>query len=73
MASKATLCTNAQIGNHGPRPPTLKKSETTTVAAVKTPSPAEIARLLTQFSTTNREEFVKSMRELGENVGFQEV
>jgi hypothetical protein len=40
---------------------------------MKSASLAEIARFLTQFSTTDKEEFIKSMRELEENMGFQEA
>jgi hypothetical protein len=49
---------------------TTKESDTTSIATVKSPTPAEIAGFLNQFSISDKEEFVKSMRELGENVGF---
>jgi hypothetical protein len=52
---------------------TTEESNTTTIAITKSPTPAEIARFLNQFSTSDKEEFIKSMRELGENVGFQEA
>ena len=52
---------------------TTKESNMTTIATVKSPSPAEIAGFLTQFSTTDKEEFVKSMRELRKDMGFQEA
>jgi hypothetical protein len=52
---------------------TTEESDTTTIATTKSPTPAEIARFLNQFSTSDKEEFIKSMRELGEDVGFQEA
>jgi hypothetical protein len=52
---------------------TTKKSDITSIATTKSPTPAEIAGFLNQYSTINKEEFIKSMRELGEDVGFQEA
>jgi Zinc knuckle len=50
-----------------------EKSDTASIATAKFPTPAKIAGFLNQFSTSDKEEFVKSMRELGEDVGFQEA
>jgi hypothetical protein len=50
-----------------------EESDTTSIATAKTPTPAEIAGFLNQFSISDKEEFVMSMRELGEDVGFQEA
>jgi hypothetical protein len=49
---------------------TTEESDITSIATTKSPTPAEIAGFLNQFSTTDKEEFIKSMRELEEDMGF---